>query len=99
MKQEKKNEKKKEKQRTEHPKAVGNFYKPLQIYIWNIRRRRKKTEQKKLFKVIMTKNIPKLMIENITDPESSENTKKTKYQKCLHLGIYLSCVKPKKRNY
>lgn len=47
----------------------------------------------------MTKNIPKLMIENITDPESSENTKKTKYQKCLHLGIYLSCVKPKKRNY
>lgn len=61
--------------------------------------RRKKTEQKKLFKVIMTKNIPKLMIENITDPESSENTKKTKYQKYLHLGIYLSCVKPKKRKY
>ena len=47
----------------------------------------------------MTENIPKLMIDNITDPESSENTKKTKYQKYLHLGTYLSCVKPKKIKY
>lgn len=40
---------------------------------------RKKTDQKKIITVIMVSNIPKLMINNITDPERSENTEKTKY--------------------
>lgn len=65
---------------------------------------RKKTDQKKIITVIMVSNIPKLMINNITDPERSENTEKTKYfpppppKKKLHPGIYLNYVKAKTEN-
>lgn len=62
--------------------------------MYNKSTRKKKTAEE-ITEVIMAEECPKLNArQQITYPRSSENTKKDKYQKSIHLGIsYLNCRK------